>query len=107
MSSVLIRGISVLKVDPDQNIASLETFFLAMVLNPEVQKKAREELDKVIGLHRLPDYCDHAALPYISAVVKETLRWQPVAPLGSSFPFPHISRTPDDQLLRRQRCLIE
>ncbi|RPD55979.1 cytochrome P450 [Lentinus tigrinus ALCF2SS1-6] len=75
----------------ETNIASLETFFLAMVLNPEVQQKAREELDRVVGAHRLPDYCDNAALPYITAIVKETLRWQPVAPLA----LPHMV-TEDD-----------
>ncbi|TFK89937.1 cytochrome P450 [Polyporus arcularius HHB13444] len=75
----------------ETNIASLETFFLAMVLNPEVQRKAREELDRVVGTHRLPDYCDHASLPYIAAIVKETLRWQPVAPLA----LPHMV-TEDD-----------
>lgn len=58
-----------------------------MVLYPEVFKKAREELDRVIGQDRLPDFDDEESLPYISATVKEILRWNPVTPLGElAFP---------------------
>jgi len=46
-----------------------------MVLYPEVQEKAREELDRVIGRGRLPDFTDRNSLPYISAVTKEVLRY--------------------------------
>lgn len=41
---------------------------------PEVQKKAREELDMIISQDRMPDYEDKKSLPYIQAIVKETLR---------------------------------
>ena len=56
-----------------------------MALYPEVQKKAQEELDNVIGNDRLPEFSDRDSLPYINAVVKELLRWNPVLPLGISF----------------------
>jgi len=55
---------------------------MAMVLYPEVQKKAQEELDRVVG-NRLPEFNDRLNLSYINAMVKESLRWQPVAPLGA------------------------
>lgn len=45
-----------------------------MVLYPEVQEKAREELDRVIGRGRLPDFTDRDSLPYVDAVTKEVLR---------------------------------
>lgn len=57
-----------------------------MLLHPNVQKRAQAELDSVVGRERLPTFADRAALPYVEAVVKETLRWQPVVPLGA-----HIS----------------
>jgi len=57
-------------------------FFLAMVLFPEVQRKAQEELDRVIGLHRLPTIQDRDHLPYIAAVQKEIYRWRTIVPLG-------------------------
>jgi len=57
-------------------------FFLAMLVYPDVQKKAQEELDRIVGCDRLPEYEDRASLPYIEALYREVLRWRPVAPLG-------------------------
>ena len=55
-----------------------------MVLNPGVMKKAQEELDRVVGKDRLPDFPDKENLPYINALLKELLRWN--APLPLNFP---------------------
>lgn len=55
-----------------------------MVLHPEVMHKAQAEIDSVIGRERLPGFADKERLPYVSAIVKEILRWRPVAPLGTS-----------------------
>jgi cytochrome P450 len=49
---------------------------------PEVQRKAQAEIDQIIGNSRLPDFSDEGALPYVQAVLKEALRWHPVAPLS-------------------------
>ncbi|OCH91992.1 cytochrome P450 [Obba rivulosa] len=62
--------------------ATVLSFILAMALNPEVQKKAQAEIEKVIGSRRLPAMHDRQGLPYVEAVVKETMRWQPSAPLS-------------------------
>ena len=53
-----------------------------MVLFPEAQRKAQEELDSVVGLDRLPEHEDGENLPYINALCKEVLRWHPILPLG-------------------------
>jgi len=53
-----------------------------MAMYLDVQKKAQAELDPVIGRNRLPDLDDLYSLPFVNAVVKETLRWQPVTPMG-------------------------
>jgi cytochrome P450 len=66
----------------DTTVSSLMTFFLAMSVFPEVQLKAQKELDRVIGSGRLPITSDKIQLPYIEAVVKETHRWHPVAPMA-------------------------
>ena len=55
-----------------------------MSLYPDIQKKAQAELAAVVGPNRLPDFDDRDALVYVSAIVKETLRWFNVAPLGIS-----------------------
>ncbi|KAG2053777.1 cytochrome P450 [Suillus hirtellus] len=67
-----------------QTTSTLYVFLLAMVLYPEVQTRAQAEIDSVIGenLERLPDWDDRAPMPYINAIIVETLRWFPVAPLG-------------------------
>ena len=71
-----------------------------MVLNPDVQRKAQRELDQVVGPHRLPDFADQPSLPYVDAIVKETLRWNPVVPLGEGPMF--FSYTP-----QRKRTVLK
>ncbi|KAJ3553129.1 hypothetical protein NM688_g3785 [Phlebia brevispora] len=66
----------------DTTVSALGTFLLAMVLHPEVQRKAQAEIDRVIGHDRLPTFEDEQDLPYITAVMREVLRWRPIAPLG-------------------------
>lgn len=63
-----------------------------MIKYPEVQAKAQRELDRVLGFGQLPTFGDEASLPYLSAIVKEVLRWEIVAPMG----VPHQS-TEDDE----------
>ena len=59
-------------------------FLLAMALHPEAMKKAQEEIDFVVGNDRLPDYtADRDSLIYVTAVMKECMRWQLVAPIGT------------------------
>ena len=58
------------------------TFFLAMASHPEVQRRAQVELDTVVGPSRLLDFDDAPSLPYITAIMKECMRWRIVLPLG-------------------------
>jgi cytochrome P450 len=53
-----------------------------MVLYPEVQRRAQEEIDSTLGQGHLPDFGDEDTLPYVNAVVHEVLRWSPPGPLG-------------------------
>ncbi|PWY71805.1 putative cytochrome P450 [Aspergillus sclerotioniger CBS 115572] len=76
----------------DTSVSTLMTFFLAMALNPDVQTKAQEELDRVLGPYTLPCASDRPRLPYINAIVKESLRWCPVAPMG----LPHLCTEEDE-----------
>ncbi|KAG8895506.1 hypothetical protein FRC01_012331, partial [Tulasnella sp. 417] len=57
-------------------------FLLAMMLYPEVQAAAHAEIDKVIGRGRLPTFEDRDKTPYLKAIILETLRWSPAAPVG-------------------------
>lgn len=69
----------------DTTMITLSIFTLAMVMFPHVQHKAQEEIDRVVGTDRLPNFDDRDRLPYVSALVKETRRWWPIASMG----FPH------------------
>jgi len=55
-------------------------WMLAMLAYPEAQGRAHAELDAVVGRTRLPTFADLQHLPYIRAMVKETLRWRPISP---------------------------
>lgn len=67
-------------------------FVYAMAKHPEIQKKAQAELDRVVGAGTLPDFNDEAQLPYITAIVREVLRWEPVGPTG----IPHLVAKDDE-----------
>ncbi|KAI0642611.1 CyP450 monooxygenase [Trametes meyenii] len=76
-----ITGIAYL-TGTDTTLLSSQAFFLAMVQNPDIQRKAQEELDLIVGSDRLPEFHDRPLLPYVNAVVKEVTRWHSVVPLG-------------------------
>ena len=58
-----------------QSVTTLMSFFLAMTLYPEVQKRCQDEIDRVVGVDRLPGFVDPTQLPYCSAMGKELLRF--------------------------------
>ncbi|KAH9049791.1 cytochrome P450 [Lactarius deliciosus] len=68
----------------DTTSAALAWWVLAMVTYPEVQKRAQTELDAALG-HSPP------TLHNLRAMVKETLRWRPLGPVG----VPHCSAEDD------------
>ncbi|EJD42186.1 cytochrome P450 [Auricularia subglabra TFB-10046 SS5] len=65
----------------DTSFSTVMTFLLAASLNLEVQTKAQEEIRRILG-DRLPTIADRPHLPYVHAVVKETMRFYPTAPMG-------------------------
>lgn len=69
----------------DTGSTMLLVMIQALVQHPEVQERARAELDAVCGEDRSPTWADFSRLPYINMIVKETMRWRPVTPLS----FPH------------------
>lgn len=53
-----------------------------MLYNLNVQKKIREELDRIVGTQRFPNLNDRLQLPYTEATTQEIIRMSNVAPLG-------------------------
>lgn len=66
----------------DTTVSLMTSFVYLMVTNPDVQARAQADVDQVTKGERLPTQDDEASLPYITAIIKEALRWAPVAPLG-------------------------
>ncbi|TRM63939.1 cytochrome P450 [Schizophyllum amplum] len=75
----------------DTTFDTLTTFVFGIVNYPDVQARARAELDRVVGPDRMPDFADRDNLPYVERVMYESFRFWPVTPLGP----PHKS-TEDD-----------
>ena len=61
------------------------SLFLALLLHPEVQKKAQDEIDAITKRERFPTFEDRPRLPFVNAICKEVLRWRPAAPLRESY----------------------
>ena len=66
----------------DTTVSAVASFFLLMALYPDIQAKAQEEIDLVVGRDRLPTGTDRVNLKYVDCVMREVMRLNPVAPLG-------------------------
>ncbi|KIX96478.1 uncharacterized protein Z520_07744 [Fonsecaea multimorphosa CBS 102226] len=71
-----------LEAGADTTANMILTIILAITKFPEVQAKARKELDAVCGTERTPLFSDFQRLPYINCIIKEALRWRPTSDLG-------------------------
>jgi len=66
----------------DTTFTVLQNFVYVMVMNPDVQKRAQTQIDSVVGTERLPDFNDYDSLPFVEAILRETIRSSPVAPIN-------------------------
>ncbi|PSN73010.1 putative cytochrome P450 [Corynespora cassiicola Philippines] len=78
----LSMGESLLLAGTETTATSVRAWLAAMALFPEKQRKAQEEIDRVIGNDRLPGDGDAVNLVYVRQMVQELHRWATVAPLG-------------------------
>ena len=66
---------------------TVEWAMAELMLHPDVMRRAQDELDTVVGVHRLVQESDIPNLPYLQAIVKEVFRLHTPAPLA----LPHQS----------------
>ncbi|EXJ63278.1 uncharacterized protein A1O5_11599 [Cladophialophora psammophila CBS 110553] len=78
---ILLLGGVALDGGSDTSATALLNFIKAMTCYPDVQKEARKEIDGLMDDSRSPLWSDYKSLPYVGAVVKETMRWRPVGGL--------------------------
>uniref|UniRef100_A0A7N9C9E2 Cytochrome P450 n=1 Tax=Macaca fascicularis TaxID=9541 RepID=A0A7N9C9E2_MACFA len=71
----------------DTTTNSLLWCLLYMSLNPDVQEKVHEEIERVIGANRAPSLTDKAQMPYTEATIMEVQRLTVVVPLA----IPHMT----------------
>ncbi|KAF5752900.1 hypothetical protein HS088_TW01G00818 [Tripterygium wilfordii] len=85
----IIKGIVMMMMlaGTDTSSVMMEWAMSNLVNNPEVLEKARAELDSQIGEENLMIEADVSKLPYLQAIISETLRLHPAAPLLA----PHLS----------------
>jgi len=76
----------------DTTVSAIASCVLGLLNNPEALKKAQREIDYVLQPGQLPSFDDEASLPYVTAVVKETLRWRTVTPIA----VPHYLHVEDE-----------
>ncbi|KAK7303835.1 hypothetical protein RJT34_14752 [Clitoria ternatea] len=71
----------------DSSTGTLEWSLSNLLNHPEALKKARDEVESVVGQERLLNESDIPKLPYLRKVILETLRLYPPAPVL----IPHVS----------------
>ncbi len=71
----------ILEGSTDTSITTIEWALAELLKHPKFMKKAQDELDDVIGQDRVVDESDIPQLKYLQAIVKETFRLHPPAPL--------------------------
>lgn len=71
----------------DTSSTTMEWAMSELLRNPLVLKKVQDELERVVGKGRMVRESDLPSLPYLQAVVKETLRLHAASPLS----LPHFS----------------
>lgn len=74
---------ALIEAGSDATTTALNNIILACLLYPEIVAAAHEELDRVVGGDRMPDFGDEPDLPYIRGIAKETLRWRPSTKIGA------------------------
>ncbi|KAH6773368.1 hypothetical protein C2S52_003750 [Perilla frutescens var. hirtella] len=65
----------------ESSAVTVEWAISEVLKKPDIFKKAREELDRVIGQNKWVTEKDIPSLPFVEAIVKETMRLHPVAPM--------------------------
>ncbi|KAH9913275.1 cytochrome P450 [Fomitopsis serialis] len=90
---IMFTATQLYTADHKQSTSTLSSFFLMMMMHPDIQRRAQQEIDEVIGNERLPEYADRPQLPYVEALLKELLRCCP--------PIPAVVRTPAEDDVHR------
>ncbi|KAF9067156.1 cytochrome P450 [Rhodocollybia butyracea] len=79
---IRMSAVSISAGGTDTTVSAIEAFFMAMIFHRSAQLKAQKEIDSVVGHDRLPTLEDREQLPYVEALIQETLRVYSLGPIG-------------------------
>lgn len=65
----------------DTSALTLEWGLAELINHPAILRKAQDEIDAVVGKKRLVQESDAVNLPYLQAIIKETMRLHPSGPM--------------------------
>jgi cytochrome P450 len=86
MSDVEVSGLmaNLIGGGVDTTSSTMMSCILALACFPKVQRKAQGEMERVVGQDRSPiwDDINQGTLPYLTALIKEVLRWRTVIVLA-------------------------
>ncbi|CAM6095487.1 unnamed protein product [Calypogeia fissa] len=94
MHTVTSTMLNILSAGTDTSSTTVEWTLAELIRNPAVMAKVQSEIDTYVGKARRVEEADFPNLPYLEAVVKESLRLHPPAPLL----IPHESIEPCELL---------
>ncbi|XP_038883633.1 cytochrome P450 71AU50-like [Benincasa hispida] len=80
-SAIKATMLDMLAAAMDTSATTIGWAMSELIKHPNVVKKLQDELEKVVGLHRMVEESDLGSLEYLEMVVKEILRLYPPAPL--------------------------
>ncbi|CAL1706615.1 unnamed protein product [Somion occarium] len=86
-------GGSLLEAGSDTSAVFLQFFIACMVARPDIQARAQQEIDAVVGFKRIPELEDFESLPFLNAILNEVHRFRPITPTG----LPHAT-TEDERV---------
>ncbi|KAJ7624549.1 cytochrome P450 [Roridomyces roridus] len=74
-------GGTLMEAGSETTSSYLKTLILCMIAYPDVQRRAQDEMDRVVGVDRIPTLAHLPHLCYIQALILETHRFRPTLPL--------------------------
>ncbi|GLJ19637.1 hypothetical protein SUGI_0355670 [Cryptomeria japonica] len=84
---VIANALGLITAGTETSSVTIEWALSALIKHPEILGKAQQEIDTHVGRDRLMEESDIHKLKYLQAIVKETFRLFPAAPLL----LPHVS----------------